>query len=97
MGHDHCHTTPIHYSQDRVNQHLKTIRGQIDGIIKMYDENRYCVDISKQILSLVSLLQKTNALILSDHLSSCVTEAIRENKGEEKIAEITEILTTYYK
>jgi DNA-binding FrmR family transcriptional regulator len=41
------------------------------------------------------MLQNANALILNDHISTCVTEAIFEQKGKEKIDEITEILVKY--
>jgi DNA-binding FrmR family transcriptional regulator len=53
------------------------------------------MDVSKQILSVISVLQNANALILNDHITTCVTEAILEQKGKEKIDEITEILVKY--
>lgn len=96
MEHKHA-SGAKHQYKEKVNQLLKTSRGQIDGIIKMYDEDRYCVDISKQILSVLSLLQNANALILNDHINTCVTEAILEHKGKEKIDEITNILVKYMK
>ena len=81
----------------KVNQLLKTSKGQIEGILKMYADDRYCVDISKQILAVISMLQNANALILNDHINTCVTEAILENKGKEKIDEITDIIVKYIK
>ena len=45
-------------------QSLKTARGQIDGIIKMIEDDRYCVDISNQIMAAQSLLKKSNLIIL---------------------------------
>jgi DNA-binding FrmR family transcriptional regulator len=86
---------PRHINRKKVNQLLKTGKGQIEGILRMYEEDRYCVDISKQILSVIALLQNANALILNDHIHTCVTEAIMEEKGKEKIDEITEILVKY--
>lgn len=97
MEHMHMHGAPVHTNGDKVTQQLKTARGQMDGIIKMYEENRYCVDISKQILAVVSILRNANILLLNDHLNSCVTEAIQENRGQEKIEEIIDILSKYYK
>lgn len=82
-------------NQEKVKQLLKTSKGQVEGILKMYEAGRYCVDISKQLLSVISLLQKANALILNDHINTCVAEALLENKGREKIDEITEILVKY--
>ena len=43
---------------------LKTARGQIDGIVRMIEDDRYCVDISTQILSAIALLKKANINIL---------------------------------
>ena len=54
---------------------LKTARGQIDGLIKMIEEDRYCIDISNQLLASKSLLQKVNLNILKGHFSHCVKEA----------------------
>ena len=48
-----------HSDKKQVLNLLKTSRGQIDGIIKMLEEDRYCVDISKQILSVQALLKKS--------------------------------------
>ncbi len=45
--------------KQKAAQKLKTVRGQIDGIIKMIEEDRYCVDISTQILSAIGLLKKS--------------------------------------
>jgi CsoR family transcriptional regulator, copper-sensing transcriptional repressor len=74
---------------------LKTARGQIDGIMKMVDEDRYCIDVSKQVLATVALLKKANIVILKQHMNTCVKDAIRTNNGTEKIDEITMILEKY--
>lgn len=78
---------------------LKTARGQIDGIINMLEDERYCVDISTQILSVIGLLKKANIDILNSHIRSCVATAIleSEDKGEEKIEEIINIIDKYIK
>lgn len=73
-------------------QLLKTARGQIDGIIKMIEEDRYCIDISNQILASQSLVKKANLSILKGHLNHCVREACDNNNAEEKIKEINSIL-----
>ncbi|MTI48849.1 metal-sensing transcriptional repressor [Sporosalibacterium faouarense] len=76
---------------------LKTSKGQIDGIIRMLEEDRYCVDISKQILAVLGLLKKANLNILDQHIKSCVKDAILEGKGDEKIEEIINVLDKYVK
>lgn len=78
-------------------QNLKTVRGQIDGIIKMLEEERYCIDISNQISASTSLLKKANMHILSGHLYSCVKTAMKEDDINEKLEEIEHILSRLMK
>ncbi len=78
---------------------LKTARGQIDGIIKMLEDDRYCIDVSKQILSAAALLRKANLEVLRGHIRTCVADAVAKDgdEGEEKIEEIFEIIEKYAK
>jgi len=76
---------------------LKTSRGQITGIIKMVEEDRYCVDISKQILAVQAQLRKTNLKIIDQHIKHCVKEAFAKGNGDEKVEEIIELIDKYAK
>jgi DNA-binding FrmR family transcriptional regulator len=78
---------------------LKTSKGQIDGIIRMLEESRYCVDISKQILSVQALLKKANLQILEQHIKHCVKQAFAQGEvaGNEKVDEIMELISKYAK
>lgn len=76
---------------------LKTSKGQIEGIVKMVEDKRYCVDISKQILAVQALLKKANLTILDRHIKSCVKQAFAEGHGDEKVDEVIEILDKYAK
>lgn len=71
---------------------LKTARGQIDGIIKMIEEDRYCVDISNQIMATIAILKNANKNILTDHLSSCVLNEVEQHEKEEKLNEVAQII-----
>ena len=72
---------------------LKTARGQIDGIMRMVEEDRYCIDISNQILATEALLKKANREVLRGHLEHCVKDALQSGNGEkEKIDELMSIL-----
>ncbi|WP_294186269.1 metal-sensing transcriptional repressor [uncultured Clostridium sp.] len=79
-------------NRKKAMQSLKTARGQIDGIIKMIEEDRYCIDISNQIFAAQSLLKKANLIILENHLSHCVKDSCISGNGDEKINEIMKIL-----
>ena len=74
----------------QVTRLLKTARGQIDGILKMIEEDRYCIDISTQLLACQALLGTINKEVLKAHLNSCVMNA-QEDK-EEKLREIASVL-----
>lgn len=78
--------------KDSVLRILKTARGQIDGLIKMVEDDRYCIDISNQILASQALLRKANKEILHAHIDGCVKDAIEEGQAKEKIDEIMQIV-----
>lgn len=78
--------------RDKINRLLKTAAGQIEGISKMVDEDRYCIDISNQLLAVQSILKKANNEILKAHLHMCVKEAFNEGNEDEKIDEIISII-----
>jgi DNA-binding FrmR family transcriptional regulator len=78
-----------------VSRLLKTARGQIDGILKMIDEDRYCVDVSNQLMATASILKKANIEVLKAHLHACVKESFEtgnEADREKKIAEMIGLL-----
>ena len=56
-------------ARDKVVPLIKTARGQLDGILKMIDEDRYCIDISNQVLAVISILGKANKEIIRAHLA----------------------------
>jgi len=74
---------------------LKNARGQIDAALRMIDEDRYCIDVSKQILAAAALIKKANLVVLRQHIDTCVKDAINTDKGQEKIEEIAMILERY--
>lgn len=76
---------------------LKTARGQLDGIIRMIEDDRYCIEISNQIAASTALLKKANMHILSEHLHSCVSTAVNENDASEKLKEIEDVLSKLLK
>ena len=77
---------------DQVTRLLKTARGQIDGILKMVEEDRYCLEVSSQIMAAQSILKKANRMVLKAHMNSCVKEAVESGDPEEKLAELATLL-----
>ena len=77
---------------DQVRQLLKTARGQIDGILKMVEEDRYCLDVSNQLMATQSILKKTNRMVLRAHMDCCVRQAMESGDPDEKLDELTTLL-----
>ncbi len=75
----------------KIKRQLKIAKGQIDGIIKMIDEDRYCIDIYNQINATRAILAKVNRKIMEEHMKSCVKEAIL-NDDDSKIKEAFEAM-----
>lgn len=77
-----------------IKQRMNRISGQVNGINKMLDENRYCGDILIQIAAIESALKEVGYIILKDHMMSCVSEDIKNNdfSSLEEAIEITKKL-----
>ena len=74
---------------------LKTVSGQIDGLIKMIEDDRYCIDISNQVMASISILKNINKDVLRGHLEHCVYYSLKQKNEEEikvKIDEIEKII-----
>jgi len=83
-----------------VTNRLKSIEGHIRGIQRMVEGDEYCVDIMKQIKAIQGALDRVNALILDNHLQTCVTRAIRsDDKAEQEkvLHEIVELFNAAHK
>lgn len=78
--------------QKKVLRLLKTARGQMDGIIKMVEEDRYCIDISTQVMAAEAMLNRVNQEILTAHLKHCVNTAHTQEEREKRIDELVDML-----
>jgi len=76
---------------DKIKKYINIAKGQLEGIVKMIDEDRYCLDVSDQLLATRSLLKKTNNLILKNHINHCVKSAIKKGDND-KIEEVIKAL-----
>jgi len=76
---------------------LRRIEGQVRGIQKMIENDKYCVDILTQINAARGALNKVGLNILDNHIHGCVRDAIQEEKGEEIIDELMEVLEKFSK
>ena len=69
-------------------ERLKKIEGQVRGVAKMLENEKYCIDIINQIAAAKNALDGVARIIMKRHIESCVTQAILEGRAEEKIEEL---------
>ncbi len=87
-------TKQYRYSKDKpaILARMKKVEGQARGIQHMIEEDRYCIDIVQQLTALSSAIDEVSLIIMENHIEGCVTDAIREQHGEEHIRELMETL-----
>lgn len=71
---------------------LKTVRGHIDAVIGMVEDERYCPDTMKQVSALQGSLEGVNRVLLQNHIETCVLERIESGQSEQVIDELMETL-----
>ncbi len=69
---------------------MKTVRGHLDGIIRMLEDDAYCVDVMKQISATQSSMERANRIMLHNHLETCFSEAVLDGRGQPAIDELVE-------
>jgi DNA-binding FrmR family transcriptional regulator len=77
----------------KIRRFLKIAKGQIDGVLKMIDEDRYCIDIVMQISASRAVLHRTIKEVLKGHMNSCVLDSFSSGGKKEKQEKINEIIT----
>lgn len=75
-----------------VTNRLKTVRGHLDAVIGMVEDDRYCPEIMKQVSALQASLEKVNRLVFQSHLETCVLEAVEEGRSGQIVDELMEAL-----
>ena len=79
-------------NKDKINRLLKTARGQIDGMLRMVEEDRYCIDLSNQLLATEAVLRTANREVLRAHMEGCVADAFEAGDAQEKLDEVMDLL-----
>ena len=78
----------------KITRLLKTARGQVEGVLKMVEEDRYCIDIVNQLLAAQAVLRRAHCEVLRAHLGHCVARAFGSGGKEarQKAAEMVDII-----
>lgn len=82
-------------NNDSSLQRLKIADGHLRGVIRMMEENAYCIDVIRQIHAVQAALNKISASILEEHLNSCVITAVRGDSPEDRERVLREIADVY--
>ena len=76
-------------NKKRIQDRLNRLEGQVRGIHRMVDEERYCIDILTQVNAVKAALDRVAVALLDDHVRHCVTDAVRGGDGDEKVSELS--------
>jgi DNA-binding FrmR family transcriptional regulator len=82
--------------KERLLQRLRRIEGQVGGISRMIEDDRYCVEILQQIASMQSAADAIAMILLENHVKGCVAEGLRSGK-EERVDEMVGVIRKYLK
>lgn len=78
-------------TRERILHRLKISKGHLEKVIKMVEDDSYCIDVLHQMQAVESAIAETEGVVLENHLNTCAIDAIREGKQEEAIKEIMTI------
>ncbi|MBR6101743.1 MAG: metal-sensing transcriptional repressor [Ruminococcus sp.] len=71
---------------------VRTARGQLDGVLKMIEEDRYCIDVSNQLMAAIAVLKKADREILKAHMRCCVRDAVENGDTDQKLEELAAVI-----
>jgi DNA-binding FrmR family transcriptional regulator len=80
---------------ENVTKRLKIIEGHLRGVVRMVDEDAYCIDIIRQIQAVEAALNKVSTQILESHLNSCVITAVKGEDPDERQRVLKEVLEVF--
>ncbi|MBI1863478.1 metal-sensitive transcriptional regulator [Candidatus Microgenomates bacterium] len=78
-------------TKERILHRLKISRGHLDKVMKMIEDDAYCIEVLHQLQAVESGLKETGNVVLENHLNTCVTDAIKKGEKETVIKEVMEV------
>jgi len=78
-------------SKEKLKARLAKAIGHLNAVYRMVDEKKYCIDVLHQLKAVQSALDKTNEVILRQHLETCVVEAVKNQDSERVIDELIQV------
>ena len=87
-------TPPLHHESLK---RLRKIEGQIQGLQRMLEQRRYCIDVLQQVTAARRALDETALQIMRGHIDACVSDAIRHKDGAKKVEELMQAIHRFMK
>ncbi len=84
-------------TQERILHRLKIAQGHLKKVIKMVEDDEYCIDVIHQNRAVQRALSEADNLILENHLKTCASDAIKKGKEDQAIKEIVEVFKNEYR
>ena len=78
-------------TQERILHRFKIASGHLKKVVDMMENHEYCIDVIHQSQAVQRALKETDDLILENHLKTCATDAIREGRQDEAVAEVMNV------
>ncbi|MFZ5813823.1 MAG: metal-sensitive transcriptional regulator [Bacillota bacterium] len=88
---------PLVRDKQAIQDRLKKIEGQVRGLQRMVDEDRYCVDVLIQVAAVKAALNKVGMALLEGHARGCMQAAVRRGEGDEAVNELMDVLERFIK
>jgi len=82
-------------TKKQILNRMSYLTGHLQGVRKMIEKDKYCIEIIRQNQAVIEALKKVNQMVLENHLNTCVTEAIKEKDKKERKKKIKEILDVF--
>lgn len=79
-------------TKKRILHRFQIAKGHLEKIIKMLEEDAYCIDVVHQSIAVQAALKKADEAVLENHLKTCVADSIRKGKTNEVVAEVMQVL-----
>lgn len=86
---------PYSESKPALLRRLRRIEGQVRGIQRMVEDDKYCVDVLGQISAVRGALDKVGLHLMSDHIKGCVADAVGTEQKDEKVEELVDVVERF--
>ncbi|HET9007683.1 MAG TPA: metal-sensitive transcriptional regulator [Actinomycetes bacterium] len=78
--------------KEQLQTRLRRIEGQVRGVARMIDEDKYCVDVVTQVAAIQAALDKVSLGLLDGHIRGCVREEIQAGGGDARVDELLQVM-----